>query len=225
MSEAKRGMSQMTLITGDERRRRWSKEDSGRILAAINEPGAVIADVAGREDVCTSLVYKWRKEARRSVNSPGFARVIVTGQAPELPYFAVNRIWDGELSCNSMKYGSSSTSNDSMPRIIGCFESLISTRNRMIGDVSKKAAEQRTMFCLHRTSLPCAVHTLRASTTGAMQRQPMSAALQPTADYVALGCIGIGSGNICDQQAAHRQPFGNIRKVITDRRRGVLFHQ
>ncbi len=77
MSEAKRGMSRMTLITGEERRRRWSQEDRDRILAAINEPGTVIADVARRADVCTSLVYKWRKEARRLAGPPGFARVIV----------------------------------------------------------------------------------------------------------------------------------------------------
>jgi hypothetical protein len=33
----------MTLITGDERRRWWSEEDRGPILAAIEEPGAVAA--------------------------------------------------------------------------------------------------------------------------------------------------------------------------------------
>ncbi len=70
-------MGRMTLITGEERRRRWSEEDRDRILAAINEPGAVIADVARRADVCTSLVYKWRKEARRLINPPGFARVVI----------------------------------------------------------------------------------------------------------------------------------------------------
>jgi transposase len=48
----------MTLITGGERRRQWRSEDRTRILAAIAEPGAVVADVARREDVCTSLVYK-----------------------------------------------------------------------------------------------------------------------------------------------------------------------
>ena len=81
MSEAKRGMSRMTVITGEERRRRWSDEDRDRILAAIAEPGAVIAEVARRADVCTSLVYKWRKEARRSVSAPGFARVVVDDAA------------------------------------------------------------------------------------------------------------------------------------------------
>jgi transposase len=81
MSEAKRGMSRMTVITGEERRRRWSDEDRNRILAAIAEPGAVIAEVARRADVCTSLVYKWRREARRLVNPSGFARVVVEDAA------------------------------------------------------------------------------------------------------------------------------------------------
>ena len=74
-------MSRMTLITGQERRRRWSDEDRDKILAAIAEPGAVIAEVARRADVCTSLIYKWRKEARRSVSPPGFARVIIDDAA------------------------------------------------------------------------------------------------------------------------------------------------
>jgi transposase len=74
-------MGRMTLITGEERRRRWSDEDRGRILAAINEPGAMIADVARRADVCTSLIYKWRRDARRAVHQPAFARVIVDDAA------------------------------------------------------------------------------------------------------------------------------------------------
>ena len=72
-------MGRMTLITGGERRRRWRDEDRTRILAAIAEPGAVIAEVARREEVCTSLVYKWRREARRSAgaSTSGFAPVLM----------------------------------------------------------------------------------------------------------------------------------------------------
>jgi transposase len=72
-------MGRMTLITGDERRRRWSEEDRTRILAAISEPGAVVAEVARREDVCTSLVYKWRRAAGRttSAGASGFSPVII----------------------------------------------------------------------------------------------------------------------------------------------------
>jgi len=72
-------MGRMTLITGGERRRQWSKEDRAKILADIAEPGAVVAEVARRADICTSLVYKWRREALRQERSAasGFAPVII----------------------------------------------------------------------------------------------------------------------------------------------------
>ena len=80
-------MGRMTLITGDERRRRWSNEDRARILAAIAEPGAVVADVARREDICTSLVYKWRRAARPTTRADacGFAPVIVEAASVTAP--------------------------------------------------------------------------------------------------------------------------------------------
>ena len=58
-------MGQVTLISGRERRRHWSDEDRARILAAISAPGAVVAEIARREDICTSLLYRWRRDARR----------------------------------------------------------------------------------------------------------------------------------------------------------------
>jgi len=79
-------MGRMTLITGDERRRRWSDEERARILAAIEEPGAVVAEVARRADVCTSLVYKWRREARAAASASGFAQLVVENpQHPSTP--------------------------------------------------------------------------------------------------------------------------------------------
>jgi transposase len=72
-------MGRITVIAGGERRRRWSAEDRARILAAIAEPDAVVAEVARREDVCTSLVYKWRRAARREESAVicGFSPVIL----------------------------------------------------------------------------------------------------------------------------------------------------
>ena len=75
-------MGRMTLITGVERRRRWSLEERAQVLAAIDEPGAVVAEVARRADVCTSLVYKWRREARSAASEPSFAPVIVEPPSP-----------------------------------------------------------------------------------------------------------------------------------------------
>jgi transposase len=70
-------MGRMTLITGGERRRQWSQEERARILTEIFEPGAVVSEVARRSDVCTSLVYKWRREALRRETASGFAPVVI----------------------------------------------------------------------------------------------------------------------------------------------------
>lgn len=81
-------MGQMTLIMGGERRRRWGREERARILAAIEEPGAVVAEVARAADVCTSLVYKWRRQARAEAMTSGvsgFAPVVVDSAIPASP--------------------------------------------------------------------------------------------------------------------------------------------
>ena len=49
-------MGRMTLITGSERRRRWSAEERAQILAAIAEPGAVVAEVARRAEAEPSRI-------------------------------------------------------------------------------------------------------------------------------------------------------------------------
>ena len=78
-------MGQVTLISGRERRRHWSAEDRARILAAISEPDAVIAEIARREDICTSLVYKWRREVRKGPARVEFAPVIVATASSSAP--------------------------------------------------------------------------------------------------------------------------------------------
>ncbi len=72
-------------MTGDERRRHWSEEERARILAAIEEPGAVVAEVARRADVCTSLVYRWRREARAAASASGFVQVVVENPPQQPP--------------------------------------------------------------------------------------------------------------------------------------------
>ncbi len=66
----------MEVITGRERRRRWSTSDKLRIVAETREPGARIGAVAARHSVCESLVFTWRRQAREGV--------LV---APEMPVF------------------------------------------------------------------------------------------------------------------------------------------
>lgn len=69
-------MTQVTLLTGPERRRRWSPAQRATILAAAFAPGAVVADVARQFEVSTSLIYKWRRD--RLPACEGFSRVVLT---------------------------------------------------------------------------------------------------------------------------------------------------
>lgn len=74
----------MTVISGSERRRRWSAAEREEIVLASFAPGAVIAEVARQFDVSTSLIYKWRREAQQ----PGamfVPAVIAADEGPVVP--------------------------------------------------------------------------------------------------------------------------------------------
>jgi transposase len=77
-------MAQMTIMTGEDRRRKWSHEERARILAAAFAPGAVVAKVARQFDVASSLIYTWRREAAGvAAGKPvGFSPAILIEQAP-----------------------------------------------------------------------------------------------------------------------------------------------
>ena len=53
------------IITGRERRRRWSVAEKLRIVTESQEPGARVCDVAARHDVSPSLLHGWRYLARQ----------------------------------------------------------------------------------------------------------------------------------------------------------------
>jgi len=55
------------IITGHERRRRWSIEDKLRIVAETQEPGAQVREVAARHGVYPSLLFSWRRQVRDGV--------------------------------------------------------------------------------------------------------------------------------------------------------------
>jgi transposase len=69
------------VITGAERRRRWSEEQKRAIVAESLAPGAVISEVARRADIGPGQIYRWRKEFRAVVD--GFAQVLIA--LPEIP--------------------------------------------------------------------------------------------------------------------------------------------
>lgn len=68
-------MARFEVITGRERRRRWSEEEKRAIVAASLVPGAVVSEVARRADVVPGQIYRWRKELRAVAD--GFAQVLI----------------------------------------------------------------------------------------------------------------------------------------------------
>jgi transposase len=53
------------IRTGVGRRRRWSAEEKGRIVAESYAPGAVASEVARRHEITSQHLFAWRKAARQ----------------------------------------------------------------------------------------------------------------------------------------------------------------
>lgn len=58
------------VLVGPERRRRWSEDEKARIVGESLRPGTQVAEIARRYGVSRSLVYEWRRDARRAPGSP-----------------------------------------------------------------------------------------------------------------------------------------------------------
>jgi transposase len=76
------------IRTGVGRRRRWSEEEKGRIVAASYAPGAVVSEVARRHEISPQHLFGWRKAARNGrlvLPSDGaaiFVPVVLASQRP-----------------------------------------------------------------------------------------------------------------------------------------------
>jgi transposase len=76
-------MSRVEVISGPERRRRWSAEQKRTIVAEAFAPGASVSAVARRTDIGTGQIYRWRRELCDAV--AGFAEVVVSPPPCERP--------------------------------------------------------------------------------------------------------------------------------------------
>ena len=65
------------IITGRERRRRWSAAEKLRLVVETHEAGTSIRAVAARHGVCESLLFTWRRQVREGVLT----------EASEMPVF------------------------------------------------------------------------------------------------------------------------------------------
>ena len=76
-------MDRIEVITSVERRRRWSAADKARLVAAMDEPGAVVTEIARREGVVASLLYRWRRDLSGVRTPPTFVPVQVAPEASD----------------------------------------------------------------------------------------------------------------------------------------------
>jgi transposase len=83
----------IAVITSVERRRRWSRDDKERLVAACLEPGAVLSEIARSAGIHVSQLFRWRKELcqieePRTETTNTLVPVIVSEAAPKAPLAA-----------------------------------------------------------------------------------------------------------------------------------------
>ena len=64
-------MTTVTVLSGPERRRRWTTAQKLRIVDESLAPGASVVEVARRHDVHRNLLTVWRRQARTGVLACG----------------------------------------------------------------------------------------------------------------------------------------------------------
>ena len=72
-------MTSVTVLSGRERRRRWTASEKLRIVAESLSAGLSVAEFARRHDVHPNMVHSWRRQARMgelSVAPDGEARFV-----------------------------------------------------------------------------------------------------------------------------------------------------
>jgi transposase len=78
-------MSYSTLITGPERRRQWSEEQKLELLAEAFGAGGNVRQTARRAEICTSLLYRWRRAALTPPAASGFTPAVLIAAPDEPP--------------------------------------------------------------------------------------------------------------------------------------------
>jgi transposase len=78
----------MEVITSVERRRRWSREEKERLVAASFEPGVTVSEVARVAGIHVSQLFRWRKQLCERVEpqrTPQLLPVEIVPQQPAVP--------------------------------------------------------------------------------------------------------------------------------------------
>ncbi len=72
------------VITSVERRRRWSREEKERLVAATFEPGASVSEIARSVSIHVSQLFRWRKELCQ-ISAPSVPQLVPVEVVEALP--------------------------------------------------------------------------------------------------------------------------------------------
>lgn len=74
------------IITGTGRRKAWTVEEKLRLVAEMSGGRGTVAAVSRRYGVCSSLLYRWRRQvaAGELGAPPSFVPVVVSGATPDV---------------------------------------------------------------------------------------------------------------------------------------------
>ena len=77
-------MTTVTVLSGRERRRRWSAPQKAQIVEESLAPGAVVAAVAQRHDVHPNLLHHWRRQAKRAMEGGRGLKLLAVAVTPSV---------------------------------------------------------------------------------------------------------------------------------------------
>ena len=69
------------VLSGRERRRRWSSEEKAKLVAEMMLPGASVTEMSRRHGISRSLLHAWRREATQGGTAsalPDLVPVMIT---------------------------------------------------------------------------------------------------------------------------------------------------
>ena len=77
--------TQVEVITSVQRRRRWSRAEKERIVAAAIEPGAVASEVARAAGIHASQLFRWRQQLCSAAPAAAVFAPVAIAPGPAAP--------------------------------------------------------------------------------------------------------------------------------------------
>jgi transposase len=81
--------TQVEVITSVQRRRRWSRAEKERIVAAAIEPGAVASEVARAAGIHASQLFRWRQQLCSAAPAAAVFAPVAIAPGPGAPPGAI----------------------------------------------------------------------------------------------------------------------------------------